>query len=242
VDSALALRLRWLPFALLRSAPDEGRPLPVLLELRLPPGETDWRRAIEAETAQPVATWTIDGVLKNFAFSAFAWYERTQTNVPHVPDEKLIAWIAAARDLAARFPFPIGAVEAADRLEQTRVWANQFFAPRSSGLDTTADRHFRTNLNLWAIDQIIRAVNAIEPPEILHIPVTEIWPTIFEGFDKMAIPFADYAVAHRRIARLVEDLKPRRADALMIELLQEALTFGPLTVTGDLRYSATPPK
>jgi hypothetical protein len=60
----------WLPFALLPSAAEAGRPQPELLELRLPAGESDWGTAFVNETVETVQEWPIDNVLKNFALRA----------------------------------------------------------------------------------------------------------------------------------------------------------------------------
>src|SRR5919201_6384265 len=63
--------VRWLPYALW-TQPDD--PAPVLLELGLLAGETDWATAIVNETVETLQVWPIDDVLKNFVLQTAVWY------------------------------------------------------------------------------------------------------------------------------------------------------------------------
>ena len=98
---AFARVTRWLPYALL---PADDQAPPQLLELRLPPGATDWGTAFQAQTVDTVQVWPIDIVLKNLAIQAMSWQLRRTEHggrLHRCTRADLRAWIDSTHALCA---------------------------------------------------------------------------------------------------------------------------------------------
>jgi hypothetical protein len=212
----------WFPYALVPSDQLGDRPqLPAIIELG---------------TAN---TWSFDVVMNTLADRVRAWhYQAVQPANPRrqkaTPDE-LREWIALTRALADRVstgePTQNLMRHAAMKVERMLASPDSFFTqwPR---LGTTADYQQRASLHLWAMEQMIRAVNA---SHVFEIPPTQFWPAMFDGSDDN-LAFADYKAAMSRITSIDKKIKPGARDALMIAVLRGA------DLPTSEPYPAPPPK
>jgi len=251
---------RWLPFGLLPSDQAVGRLFPEIHELRLPAGETDWLAAIQAGTVETLQRRPIDDVLKHFAMQAVtnhyaAGEFAAGTRPVRASRDELQQWIAHTHAMADRLPFvglwcdQMHAVAAS--LERYLQWPARFFT-HSPAVDTKADANFRASLNLWALDQLMRAMNESEPVYAmwqehetgqeyvgLKIPPTKFWPGMFDWVPRERVDpaFADYRVAHMRVQRLDLTIKPGLRNLLMTELLAEAMHSAVISPSEPPKYA-----
>jgi hypothetical protein len=253
---------QWLPYVLYPSAPDEGRPEPELLEVRPGASVSDWRAAIETGTVDVVQSWPLTVVLNILADRAVSWYaqgrqwaaaRRKPTTTKEVQD-----WIATTRSLAARVPIvgqtPQTMLAAAAALDRTLESPRRFFVTNPATVATKADADWRVSLHVWAMDRLLRAVNESEPVHArlrgeratyVEIKPTELWPAFFarserDDLDAIALPFAEYTEAQKRIVTLKRKIKSRERDPLMIHVLKGALDTGHLNPDGTLRPAQQP--
>jgi hypothetical protein len=229
-----------------------------LLELRLGAGVlSEWRAAIQAGTVDVVQSWPLTIVFNILADRAVSWYVqgRQWAAARHKPATLKEArdWIATTRSLAARVPI-VGQtaqtmLAAATALERTLASPGRFFVTPHPPIATKADADWRASLHVWAIDRLLRAVNASEPraarprgegATCVDLKPTELWPALFarserDDLDAIAVPFAGYTEAHKRVMNLERRIKPSARDALMIHLLAGALHTGHLNPDGTRR-------
>jgi hypothetical protein len=261
MDAARAVSLvtRWLPFLIDSSAPEPGGPGPIISEVTLPPGETDFFVALDAESVITVEQWPIEAVLRNFAYQAAHWHSVATSATPRRPRvtiREMRQWVKSTRFLSQRLPFHASAQEkmlqAAAALERAVDWPERFFVKHPSSRDTQPDAQWRASISLWAMDQLMRAINEIEllsaemrshgePFRYLEIGPTAFWPAMFDRFDEfpefsdLEMPFSDYLAAQQRITRLDKTVRPGKQDELMISLLREVIHHGYLGPDGQRR-------
>lgn len=248
---------QWLPYALYPSAPDEGRHEPELLELRLDAGVSDWRAAIETGTVHVMQSWPLTVVFNILADRAVSWHiqgcQWAAARHKPVTRNEVRDWITATRSLAGRLPFAVQTgqmmLSAAAALERTIESPRRFFNTAPAPIATKADAEWRVSLHVWAMDRLLRAVNDSEPVYVrlrgegamcVDLKPTELWPALFTRSDSadpdaIALPFAGYTEAQKRIANLERKINPAKRDALMIHVLKGALDTGPLNPDGTPR-------
>lgn len=239
--------LGWLPYGLLPSAREEGRPEPDIVEMRLPEGVSDWAVAFREETIATVQAWPVETALHRFAYQAAYRHGQARSAQPGAATlDELRQWIASTRGLAAKMPLAGPAVPlmraAATRVENALDLPSRFFVRWPRHVGTTANTEWRVNLNLWAMDHLVRAVNEHEPAyanlraggnggtaAYVSVTLAKFWPAMFESAD-LAEPspaFADYKEAQKRISRLNQTVKDGQTNALMVALLDEVLQGWP---------------
>ncbi len=227
--------LPWLPYVIHPSSPAAGRPRPELIHLQLPPGESDWPAAFRAETVQTVQVWPFDVVASAFVARATEWHLRARGAWPSTElatVDEIRAWILTTQSLAARLPFGPTISEQMDgiaaRLQRTLDSPARFFVRCPTSRGTKQDAEWRTSMELWALDRLLRAVNDCDP--FLYSPPTKFWPAMFEGSQPDGADsdpaFADYKEAQKRVSRLEETIQPAQRDVLMVHLLHDALQNG----------------
>ena len=241
--------LGWLPYGILPSAPEDGRPEPELIEMRLPPGQSDWMKAFRTETVETVQAWNIDIILKNFAVQAVYWHLRAVS--PEHAGRRSTAtemrqWVDLTRSLASRSSLsaPVKALmlKTAEQVEGQLDWPKRHFRTLPKSINTKADADFRASANLWAMDQVLRSINATEAPGSATITTfAEFWSRTFDHqqWSGPELPFSSYDQAHKRVTRFAATIKPGHGDALMVELLEEVIRSGPLKPSDIASQSQT---
>ena len=232
---------RWPPYLLFPSEPEAGRRDPLLVEIR------DWEASMadgmltgEDWAARYVAqTWPLDTVLKSLVMAAAHWYLRatTEKRPPRTTMDEMRQWINSTRSLAARLPYG-GPIRqqlhvTATALERTIDWPAQYLVRVPGNVEIKKDADLRASLNVWALDQILRAVNETEPryasmrqpgAEYLHVAPTAFWGAIFGCLEAAGLPyppFGDYKEAQKRVSRLKTNIKDGQDRALMAAILSE---------------------
>ncbi len=228
----------WFPFVVVPAWTEDSRP--AVFEFEIPADVVP----VSALMDQPMREWAIDDVFTRFAKHALYWHGQiTQTarratgRRMHASDERtatigeLREWIEHTRGLVDRLPFS-GSVadlmrEACERISRTIDSPERFFVRWPATFGTKANYEWRTSLNLWAMDRLARAVNAVElqtgpaKGRILSIPLDRFWTAMFPDDD--APVFGTYKEAQKRVARLTNTIKPGVSDALMVHLLAVVL-------------------
>jgi hypothetical protein len=239
-----ALALRWLPYMLVPSEPESGRPRPEIWRYRRAADGSDWRpEDVEAR-------WSIDAAFHNLATMAFQWH--TWANLPASSRSRvaslddITAWITLTKSVAGRLPFSDLANEMrhlAGRAERLLHVSTHLFDRVPSTLGTQRDANFRCSVFLWAIDELARAVNETEGEwarllgvQRASLTTTKLWETLFANTTP-APSFADYKEAKKRIDRL--QVKADRRAEVMRAVLHLALNEGP---TGPDDIPTTPSK
>lgn len=226
---------KWSPYVLLPSA--NGRPEPLLVTLD---NFSEW---YDGGDPVIVESWPLTNVIKNFVWSAVYHHLAQPKDDKHTIREDMKRWIATTQDLANRLPYG-GTIRelmlaAAAGLDEHMVWKAKYFHEPPSEIGTKRDADHTCSMNLWAIDQIVRGLNAVDSS--LHVSPTKIWDKLFREYSALPVPpaFSEYKQAQRRIKHLQEGIKPDMALDLMSDLLRQVLTNGHFGRDGQPRNRST---
>jgi hypothetical protein len=184
-----------------------------------------------------VAEWPLDLAFNNLRVNAVGWYQRAKAPARRADvctGNEIRQWVDLTRSLARRMPLRRALREHLERtsklVERELVWPELKVPAPPMG--TKADAELRCRANLWAIDQLARAVRT-------GGTLCELWEALFgdELRQDLEIPFAKYKEADKRIRNFSSKLLPDMADTLMSGVLRVAVFEGYFPP-----HPATPPQ